>query len=110
MKDVRLQELRRAALVGGLKELLEFRSALKRAGRSSVDLTPDLDLRFPHSWEVVGADRNRTFGDSHDLLVIDCMNDSGVHPFIGGNARPLTFKETIQTRESHESPQTSYSY
>ena len=98
MEDVRLRELKRAALDGGLKELLEFRSALKRAGKSSVDLKPDLNLRFDHSWEVVGADRDRTFGDAHDLLVIDCMNDGGLHPFIGGNARPLTFKETVQAR------------
>lgn len=71
---------------------LMYRHALKLTGGGQAGL----DLRLPHSWSVFSAGVN--FGATRVALVRECSNDHGLHPFFDKEARPLTFKETIQAR------------
>ena len=77
---------------------LRFRNDLRRAGRGSAGLRPDLDLGIRHVWAVEGLAGNLTFGACRDLLASLCSQEDAIHPFIGSIARPLTFKETVQAR------------
>ncbi|MBI4146233.1 hypothetical protein HY489_02750 [Candidatus Woesearchaeota archaeon] len=79
---------------------LLYRRALKELGGGRADL----DLTLPHRWSVVGSG-NINFGACRLQLVQECkedpethQNDHGLHPFFDHDARPLTFKETIQAR------------
>jgi len=57
-------------------------------------------LSLQHKWEVVQAKKGdpRDYGSVKALLAGVCAKDGGSHPFVGGLARPLTFKETVQAR------------
>ncbi|MBS3147808.1 hypothetical protein J4219_02905 [Candidatus Woesearchaeota archaeon] len=50
-----------------------------------------------NQWEVVGSG-NARYGEALVALRGLCAGDDGLHPFVQGLARPLTFKETIQAR------------
>ncbi len=79
---------------------LMYRHALKEVGGGSAGL----DLRLPHRWGVVGSG-SINFGAARVQLAAECRDDpetheddSGLHPFFDRDARPLTFKESIQAR------------
>ncbi|MBS3148862.1 hypothetical protein J4219_08345 [Candidatus Woesearchaeota archaeon] len=91
--DERLRRLQRLVAAGSDPVYVrELRSELKRVGQGAV-----LDLGLPHSWEVVGG-TNVAYGQPLVALRGLCAGDDGLHPFVQGLARPLTFKETIQAR------------
>jgi len=79
---------------------LMYRHALKNVGGGNAGL----DTSLPHTWSVVGSG-NINYGAARLQLVQECRDDpqthhddNGLHPFFDRDARPLTFKETIQTR------------
>lgn len=95
MDDTQLEQLRKtAAKTGDFRDMLAYRNALKRTGRKRGEL----DLHLPHKWQVVGADRIESYGAVRQLLAELCRDDGGLQPFFLREARPLTFKETIQAR------------
>lgn len=102
MDDAELTRLRRtAASSGDYRDMLAYRAALKRSGNRMADLDVPLIRLMPrkqYHWEVVGVDRKESYGAVKQLLVELCREDGGFQPFIGRDARPLTFKETIQAR------------
>ncbi len=79
---------------------LIYRRALKQKQNGNAGL----DLTLPHKWTRIGGE-NYNFGMARAQLAQECQNDpwsktddKGLHPFFAGEARPLTFKETIQAR------------
>src|SRR3989344_8955714 len=91
--DDRLRRLERLAMTSSVwSDVLRWRGELKKAGEGAV-----LDLGLPHQWEVVGSG-NARYGEALVALRGLCAGDDGLHPFVQGLARPLTFKETIQAR------------
>src|SRR3989344_6104856 len=91
--DDRLRRLERLARTSSVwSDVLRWRGELKKAGEGAV-----LDLGLPHQWEVVGSG-NARYGQALVALRGLCAGDDGLHPFAGGVARPLTFKETVQAR------------
>lgn len=87
----RLERLKNAN--GSWSDVLAWRRALKQSGGGA-----GLDLGLPHSWDIVGSLNTTTFGQALAALRGLCADDGGLHPFAGGIARPLTFKETVQAR------------
>jgi len=96
MSDDSVRDLeRRFRLSGSSEDNLVWRDALKKSGGDAV-----FDLSLPHSWGVVEAAEvySNDYGSVKKLLSDVCYGDSGLHPFVGGVSRPLSFKETIQAR------------
>jgi len=96
MSDNRVRDLeRKFRLSGSSEDNLAWRDALKKSGGDAV-----FDLSLPHTWGVVqAADGDYSdYGSVKKSLSGVCYGDSGLHPFLGGVARPLTFKESIQAR------------
>ena len=90
--DDRLRALERLARTSSVwSDVLRWRGELKKAGEGAV-----LDLGLPHQWAVGSG--NARYGEALVALRGLCASDDGLHPFAGGVARPLTFKETVQAR------------
>jgi hypothetical protein len=96
--DERLRRLGRLAAVGAPADVMRWRYELKRAREGAV-LDPVLDCKppVPHEWGFVGSPA-ASYGEGLVALRGLCDEDGGLHPFVKGVARPLTFREMIRAR------------